>query len=155
MRERKPILNPKLRYEDVAFIRETYGLRTALFFPAHRMYAPPLAAPKGRAFRPIRPLRVRHLVDFPGCTQFFADTRYQKIQNFIISATKFCLSLGICLTSCLVYIATQNLPFFLQLLAMLGVFLSGGMLSAIYLRGASHPFAMRIARCWMRRVPHA
>lgn len=39
MRERKPILNPKLRYEDVAFIRETYGLRAALFFPAHRIGA--------------------------------------------------------------------------------------------------------------------
>ena len=105
MRERKP-------NEEVAFIREAYDLRVALFFPVHRMYVPPLAAPKGRAFRPIRPLRVRHLVDFPGCTQFFADTRYQKIQNFIISATKFCLSLGSCLTSCLVYIATQNLLFF-------------------------------------------
>ena len=51
MRERKPILNPKLRYEDVAFIRETYGLCTALFFPAHRMYAPPLTAPKGPSAR--------------------------------------------------------------------------------------------------------
>lgn len=54
MRERKP-------NEEVAFIREAYGLRAALFFPVHRMYVPPLAAPKGRAFRPIRPLRVRHL----------------------------------------------------------------------------------------------
>ena len=51
MRERKPILNPKLRYEDVAFIRETYGLRTALFFPAHRMYAPLKAGPSGPSAR--------------------------------------------------------------------------------------------------------
>lgn len=40
-----------LRHEDGAFIRQAYGLRAALFFPAHRMYAPPLAAPKGPAFR--------------------------------------------------------------------------------------------------------
>ena len=40
-----------LRHEDAAFIREAYDLRAALFFPAHRMYAPPLAAPKGPAFR--------------------------------------------------------------------------------------------------------
>jgi len=40
-----------LRHEDTAFIREAYDLRAALFFPAHRMYAPPLAAPKGPAFR--------------------------------------------------------------------------------------------------------
>lgn len=51
MRERKPILNPKLRHEDGAFIRQAYGLRAALFFPAHRMYAPPLAAPKGPSAR--------------------------------------------------------------------------------------------------------
>ena len=40
-----------LRHEDGTFIRQAYGLRAALFFPAHRMYAPPLAAPKGPAFR--------------------------------------------------------------------------------------------------------
>ena len=28
-----------LRHEDNAFIRQAYGLRAALFFPAHRMYA--------------------------------------------------------------------------------------------------------------------
>ena len=44
-------LRPNLRHEDAAFIREAYDLRAALFFPAHRMYAPPLAAPKGPAFR--------------------------------------------------------------------------------------------------------
>ena len=40
-----------LRHEDGAFIRQAYGLRAALFFPAHRMYAPPLAAPKGPSAR--------------------------------------------------------------------------------------------------------
>ena len=40
-----------LRHEDNAFIRQAYGLRAALFFPAHRMYAPPLAAPKGPSAR--------------------------------------------------------------------------------------------------------
>lgn len=45
MRERKP-------NEEVAFIREAYGLRAALFFPVHRMYVPPLAAPKGRQAHP-------------------------------------------------------------------------------------------------------
>ena len=44
-------LRPNLRHEDAAFIREAYDLRAALFSPAHRMYAPPLAAPKGPAFR--------------------------------------------------------------------------------------------------------
>ena len=44
MRERKP-------NEEVAFIREAYGLRAALFFPVHRMYVPPLARPLGPSAR--------------------------------------------------------------------------------------------------------
>ena len=39
MRERKPILNPKLRYEDVAFIRKRMACVPRCFSPTHRMYA--------------------------------------------------------------------------------------------------------------------
>lgn len=88
-------LRRNLRHEDAAFIREAYALRAALFSLrtgcTALLWPHPKAGPSGN----ICPLRVRLLVDFPGCTQFLADIRRGIRRKLIVSITELALLLGL------------------------------------------------------------